>query len=130
MAPGDTAYAGLYRLSSTQALELDRHEGGYERRTLGCLLVDHEAVEAFTYLPKPQLLVQGVQPYEWYRQLVIAGARALDLPPDYLERLVAEPAKADPDTARRERNEALLVRLDKTPVSLDWLQLQPASLIS
>jgi gamma-glutamylcyclotransferase len=49
-----------------------------------------------------------VTPYDWYKALVIAGAREHGLPADYIAALAAAPAKPDPDKIRAARNLAAL----------------------
>lgn len=50
----------------------------------------------------------GLQPFEWYRALVVAGAREHALPAHYVAQLAAVPAWPDPDPARAQRHHALI----------------------
>ena len=47
-------------------------------------------------------------PYDWYKALVIAGAREHGLPPEYLAAIEIVKAKSDDDAERRAANRALL----------------------
>jgi hypothetical protein len=47
-------------------------------------------------------------PYDWYRDLVVAGAREHALPPDYVAQLAAVPARPDPDPERALRHHGLI----------------------
>ncbi|WP_307689660.1 gamma-glutamylcyclotransferase family protein [Variovorax ginsengisoli] len=47
-------------------------------------------------------------PFDWYKALVLAGAREHGLPPSYVDRLDATPSRPDADLARAARNFALL----------------------
>lgn len=49
-------------------------------------------------------------PYDWYKTLVIAGAREHGLPDDYLALLQRTPARTDPDAQRARRHFALARR--------------------
>ena len=48
------------------------------------------------------------RPYDWYKAFVLQGAVENALPAAYIELIRAVPSQPDPNTARRERNEALL----------------------
>jgi len=48
------------------------------------------------------------RPYNWYKAFVLQGAVENALPVAYIELIRAVPSQADPNPARRARNEALL----------------------
>lgn len=101
--PGAGALHGaLYELDDAALARLDRHEGvgaGYERARL---LVESEVgrVAAVTYLAQPDHVDPDARPFEWYRALVLAGARHHGFPRAYVEAIAAVPALPDADTAR------------------------------
>ena len=47
-------------------------------------------------------------PFDWYKAIVIAGAREHGLPQPYIDRLDAAPSRPDADAARTARNLALV----------------------
>lgn len=46
-------------------------------------------------------------PYDWYKALVVAGAREHALPPDYVAMLDAQPCMVDTNLERRRKNQLL-----------------------
>ena len=112
--PGDRLWGALFRLEDRQIEALDRIEGpGYERRTVEARR-GRRALEADLYTAKPEALAPGLPPFDWYRELVIAGARENGLPRGCLDAIEAVPSVADPDPERAERNRAL-TRRSATP---------------
>ncbi|MBN2170626.1 MAG: gamma-glutamylcyclotransferase [Candidatus Krumholzibacteriota bacterium] len=76
-----------------------RGEGGRER-------------EAFLYLALPEHVDAAARPYDWYRDIVLAGARALSLPAAYADAIAAATAIEDPDPERADDNRRRLERMD------------------
>ncbi|MDX6560182.1 MAG: hypothetical protein QOF72_3231 [Blastocatellia bacterium] len=54
------------------------------------------------------LLDDTLQPYDWYKALVLAGAREHNLPTEYVSALENIATVQDPDTARAKRNPRFL----------------------
>lgn len=50
----------------------------------------------------------GLEPYDWYHAIVVAGAREHGLPAKYIAMLEAAPRKPDPDPERTRRHLALI----------------------
>ncbi|MFZ0549683.1 MAG: hypothetical protein WAM21_02625, partial [Steroidobacteraceae bacterium] len=50
----------------------------------------------------------NVRPYDWYQELVIAGAREHRLPAEYIQLLEGVPTIKDPDESRAARERQLL----------------------
>lgn len=68
---------------------------------------DGRAVESFVYLATPDAIEPALPSYDWYRNLVAAGARQNKLPAPYVEALEALHAVPDPMPRRKTRIEAL-----------------------
>jgi gamma-glutamylcyclotransferase len=104
------AFGVLYDIDDEQQAILDRFEGvgdGYHRASV-TVLVDGRPQEALTYLADDTHLVEALAPYDWYRDLVVAGAREHGLPGAYIGEQLDVPAAPDPDAARdRREREAL-----------------------
>jgi len=103
LVPGldEHVWGALYLLEARQLTTLDRFEGGYER-----LLVSVESHvdghangfrEALTYCSSQR--TADPVPFDWYRQLILDGAREHGLPAAWLARLEALPCRADPSRA-------------------------------
>ncbi len=101
-------WVAVYSLSASDALRLDGVEGsGYERAELE--VPGYGA--CFTYLGHADYLDDRLQPYDWYRDLVLAGGRHHGFPARYLATLERLRCAADDDAVRRDRHAALLARL-------------------
>jgi hypothetical protein len=105
-----TAYGVLYDIEPEQRAVLDRFEGlgnGYHHALV--TVVDHgRQLEVFTYLADDSHLVEGVLPYDWYRDQVVAGAREHGLPGAYVDGQLDVPATPDPDPERTRREREML----------------------
>jgi gamma-glutamylcyclotransferase (GGCT)/AIG2-like uncharacterized protein YtfP len=92
----------LYRIDPSHREDLDEAEGlgvGYQRLTVD-VFVERDGHSAFTYIAQRDYLDPGLRPYEWYKALVVAGARHHGLHEAYLDVLRAVPAIEDPDAER------------------------------
>jgi hypothetical protein len=102
---GHVAYAAAYRLRRDQIRLLDVFEGwghGYETLPMD-VRIDGEEVQAFTYLAPTQWLSDALLPFDWYVDLIVAGARFHRFNAAYLRKIAAQPAKRDRDLCRASR---------------------------
>lgn len=112
-SPADHAHCAVYELDESERHLLDQAEGlgsGYDEATLR-VEVGGGSVTAFTYIADASHLAPELLPYDWYRTLVIEGARFHGFPEACITRLVATRSLPDPDRMRRFRHEELLVRI-------------------
>ncbi len=71
---------------------LDTVEGpGYERVEV-VVTTANQTMRAFTYLARESHLDPALQPADWYRSLVVAGAREHGLPASWIRLLEGETA--------------------------------------
>lgn len=113
--PADRLWGGVFRLDVGQLAELDRIEGpGYERATVAVIL-GGRSVGADLYVARPEARAPGLTPYDWYKEFVLAGARELAFPRDYLDAIEAVPSLPDPDRARAARNRLIGRSASATP---------------
>jgi len=106
----DRVYGVLFRISTAEAADLDVAEGfghGYEKHEIKAVAASTKT-RAIAYVATAKDPTRT--PYHWYKALVIAGAEEHALPQDYIATLRAVPSQPDPDSTRRMRNEALLLR--------------------
>lgn len=92
----------VYRIQISEQARLDQIEGGYNRASVLVVSADEE-IRATTYVaaePAPEPFA----PFDWYRELVMAGGEWHGLPKDYLEALRAVAAVDDPDRERHALN--------------------------
>ena len=100
----DVVYGVLYEFAPVDLPGLDREEGvhlgGYARHSLRLRLPNGDPAEAMTYIAGEQYIDAARVPFDWYRDLVVAGAQEHGLPPAYVRELERTPAIPDPDAAR------------------------------
>lgn len=105
----DRVHAVLYRIAAGHKPRLDEAEGlgnGYE---LAHLDIDGHG-RAFFYVASATHIDAGLQPYHWYKQYVLAGARHHALPAGYCAQITAVASMADPDLQRRARHRQVLAQ--------------------
>jgi gamma-glutamylcyclotransferase len=113
-ASDDVAYGAVYFVPENEVQALDEAEGlniGYYKQQL-VVTVDGESLGTFTYIASRTHLVSDLEPYHWYKGLVLAGARKLRFPAHYIERIDSVPFRQDNNPERRVENENLLVQLE------------------
>lgn len=93
-SPGDVTWGVLYEMNDSDVEQLDRIEKGYQRIKIRVWQPDGETLEAVTY--QSTQLTDDPVAYDWYKDLLITGAREHHLPQNYityLEQLTAKPDK-------------------------------------
>lgn len=107
--PGARVWGGVFAVDSEGSRGLDRVEGlgiGY-RRVEG--VVRDARGEPFDVFYYEALLVEDhLLPFDWYLDLVVAGARELNLPIAYLVRLESQASRPDEDSQRAARERRAL----------------------
>jgi gamma-glutamylcyclotransferase (GGCT)/AIG2-like uncharacterized protein YtfP len=95
----DRVHGVVYRIAAAEKACLDRFEEGYRS---AAVQADVEGVsrDAWTYLALADAIDDTLVPFDWYRDLLVAGARAHRLPGAYIARLAALGVVADPDRER------------------------------
>ena len=109
----EEAYGALYEFDSGDKAALDDLEGlgkGYDQAQLR---FSHSGVayQPFVYIASRSHVKPSLVPYDWYKALVIAGARHLRFPEAYIAELESVASKPDLDASRRADREQLLVRI-------------------
>jgi gamma-glutamylcyclotransferase len=109
-ATGSQVFGVVFDLDERELPELDRYEGkGYDRRDDFPVLNagSQEPVSVVTYIASPAYINISLKPFDWYLNLVVAGALQHALPPEYVVALEATPWRADPKPERQLRREAM-----------------------
>ena len=101
------AHGVLYDVSDADCARLDRvegvHTGGYVRCSVELRLADDRTVAAMTYVAGARYVDASRVAFDWYRDLVVAGAIEHGLPASYVDELMRVPVVPDPDLARAAR---------------------------
>ena len=104
--PNDVVQGVVFRIADGEHTALDRAEGhrrGYEHDDVE-VETDAGPLRCLTYLATRT--EEGLRPYDWYKQLVLAGALEHELPENYVTPIAAVRATPDPDPRRETRMEA------------------------
>ena len=106
--PDDIAWGVLFTMAGEDKPALDEAEGpGYLCSDLD-VIFDGKPIEAMTYLARPERQDPAMVPFDWYRELVLVGARLHEFPPGYITEIGQVPTRPDPDRERARLNEELL----------------------
>jgi hypothetical protein len=113
---GDRVWGVLYDLGAGDLEALDRAEGrgsGYEagRVEVGG---GAETETAFAYLADPGFIDPGLASFDWYVELVVAGARENALPESYVAEIQGIRSVPDEDLRRARAARGLLTSFRNT----------------
>lgn len=103
------AYGVIFSINASEKSDLDRMEGsGYFcNNNFKVFTALASPIAVMTYLALPKSIDTGLVPYDWYCDLVIAGAKQNALPDDYVKSLTGVAAEPDPNPDRPARLSAL-----------------------
>lgn len=104
---GSGIHVAVYEIDTADKLTLDRIEGlgrGYNEAMISV----PEFGECMTYAADLAYIDSTLHVYDWYRELVVLGARHHGFPQDYVLRLASTPIIKDPDLARLAENRAIV----------------------
>ena len=113
ISPGGTGvWLAIYDMSTEDKLVLDDIEGvgrGYEEIKLAL----PEFGRCWTYVAQASHIDEALSPYDWYSDLVLAGAGSLGFPEDYIRQSLVVETQPDPDSERRAANLKILAQLHR-----------------
>jgi len=92
---GNVVWGVLFNIRQDDLPALDEAEGGYKRVKRAIQLENSETVFAWVYVAGADRVTDDPVPYDWYKKLIVEGAREQGLPTDYVEMLEALPSKPD-----------------------------------
>lgn len=105
----------IFDISANDKLTLDKIEGvgsGYAEMSLSFPGIGN----CLSYVAEDTYIDDALRPYDWYKELVVAGARFHGFPDHYLKKIEVIRALRDPDSGRRVAQWEV-VELVKTGVS-------------
>ena len=104
----DRIYGAVFELSHKQKQSLDEFEGPGYRSIQICADSTQAPYQVVTYIAKADNIDPSLKPYEWYKALVVEGAKIVGLPCAYIQSLEQVAASVDPDRSRARLNWALI----------------------
>lgn len=96
-------YGVIYEIDKKQKSDLDRAEGlgyGYEEAHI-TVNTDNGIADVFTYMASESHIGNSLNPFSWYKTLVLVGTNEHGLPEDYIANIKAVNSVIDPDKNRR-----------------------------
>jgi gamma-glutamylcyclotransferase len=99
----DVVWGVVFEIDAADKGKLDAAEGlgkGYGERTVKVSEPSGASHRVVMYVAEGQAIDRSLCPYTWYRDLMVAGAQAQDLPAEYVRRLEAVEVWEDPDPGR------------------------------
>jgi hypothetical protein len=100
----------IFDISSEDKLALDKIEGlgsGYSEISLSIPGIGNSVA----YVAEESYVDDSLQPYDWYKELVLAGARFHGFPDRYLKDIEIVQALRDPNSERRVSQWAMVDRV-------------------
>lgn len=91
--PGAGVWGVVYAIDAQDWTHLDAHEPGYDRIGVE-VRTPLRHLSAWTY--RARIRTDDPVAFDWYKRLIVEGAREHGLPPEWLEALVALPERPDP----------------------------------
>src|SRR5258707_9006387 len=88
LSVGDVVIGAIFEVPPEEKSVLDHAEGlgqGYEERAVVVLNEDGSARTPVTYVATEEHIDDSLQPYTWYKEYVIRGARNHGFPDGYIE---------------------------------------------
>lgn len=95
--PADRVFGVIYTIHQSEKVLLDDHEGlgnGYEEKHVSIHMPDGDVMIALTYYATH--IDTSLQPYHWYKEHVLRGAREHALPGEHIAMIEAIESIADP----------------------------------
>ena len=102
----------VFEIPESEGELLDQIEGpGYFRNDAFdvSLVHNNQHYSTSTYLAGDDHIAPGLEPFCWYRALIIAGAEQHNLPDEHIASLRALPFRSDPEPYRPSRKKAVNV---------------------
>lgn len=102
----DRVWGVVYSLSEYDKPVLDAYESlsvGYDSETV-LVHTAEDSIDASIYVARSEAIDPALKPYSWYLRFVLMGAKAHNLPAEYLHLLDSVEAELDADRERHLQN--------------------------
>lgn len=104
----DVVIGALYSMHDDHKAVLDQYEGPGYRSEILELNVTGQSTSCFVYIAERSHIDNQLLPFDWYRSLVLLGAKYHNLPVEYVQRIENFNSQQDPDAERKLKNEGLI----------------------
>ncbi len=104
----DIVHGAVFQLATTQRNALDEFEGpGYGHVSID-LEVNQQILNCYAYVGLADHLDTSLQPFHWYKELILMGTRFHGFPHDYIQTIERIPTIEDTDPHRRRVHHRLI----------------------
>lgn len=103
----DVVYGAVYEMLASEKNELDKVEGLNSGYSLAQIEIT-ELGTAFFYQAENEYIDDELLPFDWYKELVVAGGRFHAFPETYLAQINCVNTMLDYDKARHQHHMAIL----------------------
>lgn len=107
------AYVAIYELPVSEKHLLDAAEGlgeGYDQ-TIFQVTVANVTFNVFTYIAAATHVSDDLLPYDWYKSMIVEGARYHAFPNKYVRGFELQSCIPDPDVGRRNKAVAIVSQM-------------------
>ncbi len=107
----DFVWGTIFSISKQEKQLLDEAEGlghGYKEDHINVKTNTNEDVYPLTYVADESYIDNSLLPYDWYKRLVVEGAKENDLPLDYIKKLEMQKSKIDINEKRANQEMSIL----------------------
>ena len=107
---GEGTWHAIYRIAAGEKPLLDTCEGlgnGYDDLALDV----PEFGRCFTYIASPSHIRSGLEPFDWYKAMVLRGCKVNRFPAAYVAGIQAVDAVPDPDAERSRQQWDIVAQL-------------------
>ena len=108
-----SVFGAIYKIHSAHKVALDRFEGKGKGYIDSDIHLCHKGREyhCFTYRAQDSYIMPDLNPYHWYKELVLLGAQYHQFPGHYIESIAGVMSMQDPDVSRRQEYDSLIKRM-------------------
>ena len=114
LATADSAaYVAIYELPLSEKHLLDAAEGlgeGYDQTKFPVTVAD-VTFNVFTYIAAATHVSDDLLPYDWYKSMIVEGARYHVFPDEYVRGFELQSCIPDPDVGRRNKAVAIVSQM-------------------
>jgi len=112
-AADSAAYVAIYELPLSEKHLLDAAEGlgeGYDQTKFPMTVAD-VTFNVFTYIAAATHVSDDLLPYDWYKSMIVEGARYHAFPDEYVRGFELQSCIPDPDVERRNKAVAIVSQM-------------------
>ncbi|GAB3514228.1 gamma-glutamylcyclotransferase family protein [Emticicia fontis] len=109
--PNDIVWGIIFEISDNEKADLDKAEGlgrGYLEAIFNFTDTNNKIHQAQVYIAHKDFINNNLVPYDWYKQIILSGAKQNELPDYYLEKIQYLDFITDPNEERRQENLSLV----------------------